>query len=255
MYFPDEIKWKIGQETYQVDQVGMSQAKIFCFEHMVLKVDAQLEREYRMMNWLSGRLPVPQIIYFTRENGLDYLLMSRIEGNMACSEEMLEDPNQLVRLLADGLKMLWKVDPMNCPYCNSLEYRLQQAQERVERGLCDVENAEPGTFGKDGFHSPKELLMWLRDNRPEEELVFSHGDFSLPNIFCQNNRLKGFIDLGNSGIADRYQDIALCYRSLNDVTYGGKTFQDFDAKMLFDELSIVPDWEKIRYYILLDELF
>lgn len=64
--------------------------------------------------------------------------------------------------------------------------------------------------------------------------------------------------MGRSGIADKYQDIALCYRSLkNNLAgrYGGRAYKDFDAGMLFRALDIAPDWDKIRYYILLDELF
>lgn len=31
--------------------------------------------------------------------------------------------------------------------------------------------------------------------------------------------------------------------------------EGFDVAMLFDELKIVPDWNKIKFYLLLDELF
>ena len=59
----------------------------------------------------------------------------------------------------------------------------------------------------------------------------------------------------------RWCDIALCYRSLSH-NYSGRykpipkdTVSDYDDMLLFRELGIAPDWEKIRYYILLDELF
>ena len=94
--------------------------------------------------------------------------------------------------------------------------------------------------------------------KPVEELVFSHGDYCMPNIFIKNNKINGFIDLGRSGVADKYQDIALCYRSLKhnfDGSQGGKVYENFNAESLFIELDIVPDWEKIKYYILMDELF
>lgn len=65
-------------------------------------------------------------------------------------------------------------------------------------------------------------------------------------------------DLGDTGIADKWRDISLCYRSLKhnfDGTFGGKVYPDFDPDMLFDALGIEPNWEKLNYYILLDELF
>ena len=119
-------------------------------------------------------------------------------------------------------------------------------------------SAEPGTFGKDGFKDPQELLEWLYDNRPKEDFVLSHGDFCLPNIFINDDKFSGFVDIGRMGVADRYQDIALCYRSLKhnfSGKFGGKIYDGYDENMFFDALGIEPDFEKIRYYILLDELF
>ena len=40
-----------------------------------------------------------------------------------------------------------------------------------------------------------------------------------------------------------------------DGTFGGKVYPDFNPDLLFDALGIEPNWEKIRYWILLDELF
>ena len=37
--------------------------------------------------------------------------------------------------------------------------------------------------------------------------------------------------------------------------YGGKRYENFNANKLFDAIGIEPDWEKIKYYLLLDELF
>lgn len=40
-----------------------------------------------------------------------------------------------------------------------------------------------------------------------------------------------------------------------DGGYGGKVRKKLDVNKFFNKLGIVPDWDKIRYYILLDELF
>ncbi len=89
-------------------------------------------------------------------------------------------------------------------------------------------------------------------------LRLSHGDFCLPNLFFHQNRVSGYIDLGKTGIADKWCDIALCYRSLSHNytgKYHNRDYGRFDDRLLFRELGIWPDWDKIRYYILLDELF
>ena len=37
--------------------------------------------------------------------------------------------------------------------------------------------------------------------------------------------------------------------------FGGKIDPDFNADILFDKLGITPDWDKLNYYFLLNELF
>ena len=96
------------------------------------------------------------------------------------------------------------------------------------------------------------------ENKPSYEPVLSHGDFCLPNIYLDNGIISGFIDLGDAGIGDKWRDIALCYRSLKhnaEGAYGGKVYPDTDPMQLFKKLQIEPDWDKIRFYLLMDELF
>ncbi len=255
---PQQIRERIAEKPYTVDQVGMSGSYIACFADSVLKVERQGEEsdnEQRMMAWLKGRLPVPDILCAVSQDGYHYLLMSRVEGEMACCDRLLAQPERLVRLLAQGLRRLWRVPTADCPSNNDLNAKLCMAEQRVADGLCSTEDAEPGTYGPGSFSSPKELLAWLKGNRPNQQLVFTHGDYCLPNLFVKGERISGFIDLGRSGLADPYQDIALCYRSLlYNLTQAGQDWHRY-VSLFFQELELTPDWEKIRYYILLDELF
>ena len=184
--------------------------------------------------------------------------MSRLSGKMTCDHTIINDPMHLIDLLCEGLQMLWDTDVSDCPCDASLDQHLSAAEYRVKNGLVDMDDAEPDTFGETGFKNPEELLAWLKDNRPAEDIVLSHGDYCLPNVFADEKGISGFIDLGRAGYADRYRDIAICYRSLTSNlrgSYGGHPPVEFDADELFRKLGITPDWEKIRYYILLDELF
>lgn len=262
MEIPECIREIIADRPFFIDNIGKSDSQVICFEDMVLKIEKQQEEsdtEHRMMRWLFDKLPVPEILCSAQENGRNYLLMSRMDGEMGCSEWLLKHQELLTECLAEGLKMLWEVDVCNCPYRNTLENKLRLAEFRVVNNLCDMEDVEPETYGEQGFQNPEELLQWLKDHKPQEDLVFSHGDFCLPNIFIKAQRVCGFIDLGRSGIADRYQDLALCYRSLRDNLKGDYTGKVYggarEAEGLFEKLGIVPDWDKIRYYMLLDELF
>lgn len=258
---PDSIKRLIHDEAYAIDEVGMSDSTVVLFQDKVLKIQPtgeEAENEYHVMTWLQDKLPVPKILGFERHEKKTYLLMSKIPGEMSCVEPYMRDPEQLTAILAEGLQMLWDVDISGCPYLWNLDRKLIRARFIVENNLVDMDNIDPGTFSENGFKDPEHLLIWLIDNRPEEELVLSHGDFCLPNIFIENGKVSGFIDLVRTGIADKWQDIALCYRSLLhnfNGMYTGKPYPGFHPHMLFEKLGIEPDWEKIRYYMLLDELF
>lgn len=258
---PETIRQFIGTRPYYIDDIGKSSSQVICFDDMILKIQEcseESENEIRMMKWLQGKLPVPAILHEEKVGNIQYLLMSRIPGEMSCAESYMDREEVLLELLAQGLKMLWSVDITECPYHNSLEQKLRQARTRVEQGSCDMENVQEDTYGENGFKDPADLLAWLETHRPKEDLVLAHGDYCLPNVFLQQDKISGFIDLGRCGIADRYQDIALCYRSLvNNYqgAYGGKVYPTFYPGRLFEKLGIEPDWEKVRYYILLDELF
>lgn len=258
---PDNIQKIIENESCVVDNIGMSDSSVYLFSDKVLKVqpaNEESENEYLMMKWLKGKLLVPEVIAYEKSCDKSYLLMSRINGVMACDDHYMNTPELLVELLSNAMHMLWEVDIAACPGKINLDKKLEMAAYNVEHDLVDLDNVQPDTFGEGGFKNPKELLNWLIKNRPQEELVLSHGDFCLPNIFFTEDKLSGFIDLGKMCVADKYQDIALCYRSLTNNlngSYGGAVRRKLDVDNFFDKLGIAPDWDKIRYYILLDELF
>lgn len=259
--FPTDLQSLIADKPYTVDGIGMSGAGIYIFEDMVLKVQKENEEtksEAVMLKWLAGKLPVPEVLYHRVENGMNYLLMSRMPGVMSCEESILSDQELVTELLAEGMKMLWSVDITDCPQRWDLPVKLAAAEYSVTHGEVDVDNVEPETFGEGGFKDPAELLLWLKEHQPSFEPVLSHGDYCLPNIFVKDGRVSGFIDLGKTGIADKWQDIALGYRSLKHNytgVYGSEPRNDFNENLLFEKLGVEPDWEKIRYYILMDELF
>jgi len=260
-FLPDALRELLRGQTYWEDTVGLSDSRVLLFPDKVLKirpVSRESRCEARMMRWLRGRLPVPDCLYHGEAEGTDYLLMTRVPGTMACDEEWMRDPEKLVSALAEALRELWATDITDCPADWSLSHKLAAAEARVAAGNVDLDDVEPETFGESGFQDPAHLLQWLKEHRPEEDPVLSHGDFCLPNVFLEDGRLSGLIDLGRMGVADRWQDLALCYRSLRDNyagVYTGIVWDGFDPESLFRVLDLSPNWEKIRYYLLLDELF
>lgn len=258
---PDVMQSRIAGFEYNMDSIGESDSKVILFDDMVLKIEKtsnQSNREYDILKWLDGKLSAPKVIEFAQENGFNYLLMSRLKGSMLCSEDNMKDFDNAAQLLAEGLKLLWSIDIAHCPYNSRLDERLKAAKYNIEHGLVDFENAEEDTFGENGFADVNELYEFLVDNKPDEDLVFTHGDYCLPNVFADDNTIS-FLDLGKAGIADRWQDLALCMRSLKynlcELSLVGEDeFERLKNKIYFD-LGIKEDKEKLKYYILLDELF
>ncbi|MCR5119318.1 MAG: APH(3') family aminoglycoside O-phosphotransferase [Lachnospiraceae bacterium] len=259
-HIPEPIRKYIADKTYHTDNVGCSDSQVRIYDDFVLKIEKErpgLADMVALMKWLEGKLPVPKVICTELSRGYRYLIMSKAEGRMACDPYYMERPGELLPLLADTIRQLWSIDLSACPRKRTLDTVLKEARYRVENDMVDVDDAEPETYGEGGFKDPYELLSWLEANRPKEEPVFSHGDLCLPNIFLRDGKLSSLIDLGNAGVCDKWQDLALCYRSLKHNANGSyaKVYPGINEDELFSLLGIEPDPEKLRYYILLDELF
>lgn len=68
---------------------------------------------------------------------------------MLCDEEYLTSPAKLIKLVAEGLKLLWSVEVSDCPCkVSRLEERLKAARRNVENGMVDLDNVEPEYHGK-----------------------------------------------------------------------------------------------------------
>jgi aminoglycoside phosphotransferase/GNAT superfamily N-acetyltransferase len=256
---PDELSMRLLGFTCIKDHIGCSSAGVFRYEReneiLYLKIaaaDDEIRHEHDILNWLKGKLPVPEVLHYCERSDKAFLLMTAVDGFMACDcpEDVVHAPiPQTVKLLADGLLMLQAVDTCDCPFINTLDYKLKAALYNIEHDLVDMDGFEDGN----DFDTPMALYQWLCENRPTEDLAFTHGDYCLPNIFINDSEVTGFIDMGRGGIADKWQDIALCVRSLGYNLRHAEQQEYID--LLFSHLGIKPDEEKNRYYILLDELF
>lgn len=249
---PSVIAEHIQGKTYKNEDIGRSGSAVLIFDDMVLKIEktsSSSDNEHKILSWLDGRLSAPRVVAFACEDGYNYLLMTRLSGVMAC--EKGQEPAAVVRGLAEGLRTLWNVDISDCPISWDVDTKLALAKARME--------TIKGKPSNESFASFDALYDYLAQNRPTEELVFSHGDYCLPNIFLSGEDCVGFLDLGSAGIADKWYDIHMCLWSLsyNFCELGGMSEKDFSAykKLLFEELSLESNEEKVRYHALLDEFF
>ena len=158
------------------DSIGCTGAEVLLLPDKVLKVERrsdESDRERAAYAWLTGRLPVPRVYEAFEEEGRNYLLMERLSGEMACAPERLAHPERTARLLAEGLRLLWRVDTGACPFDERLSGKLLRARARLEAGLMDVAEMEPETLRR--FGTPQAALRFLERNRPPEDPAFTHG--------------------------------------------------------------------------------
>lgn len=258
---PSGIERLLKAKSYALDGVGMSDSAVHIYDDCVLKIQPysiETDNEHKMLQFFSLRNLAPRVIAREVVDGVDFLLMEKCHGAMLCDGKFLRKPAHLMEIASNVLHTLWGIDVSSCPVDLTLANKLKFAEYNVTHNLVDLSNVNPTTFGANGrFANPESLLAWLIDNQPKEDLVVTHGDFCLPNVFFDGACAK-VIDVGRGGIADRYQDVALLYRSLRDNLlghYGGDYIGELDEEAFFAALGIAPDWDKIDYYVLLDELF
>ncbi len=254
---PSSLRTEIGAGVWQQITLGESGAYLYRLmdqqgQNRYLKIMPQqlkmsIEREAQVLKWLAGKLPVPKVLLFISDCDYEYLLMTEAEGVPACDQSFGRELPLLIRLLAKGLRMIHSIDLNNCPFDQRLDVKIKAAESRMHQGLVEEADFDAERQGRKAADLFAELLV----TKPaEEDLVFTHGDYCLPNIMIHNGEISGFIDWGRGGIADRYQDLALAARSIAS-NFGAAWLPLFFKEYGLDE----PDYAKIEFYKLLDEFF
>ena len=252
--FPRVIAEKTAGEAFETDSVGRSDSAVLLFADKALKIEktsSVSDNEYAILQWLDGGLRAPRVLAFARENGFNYLLMTRLEGKMAFASDMT--PEEISARLAEGLKLLRSTDISDCPCRRTFFSALKEAKKRMDDG--ELKALSPQTEEFPDFES---LYAYLEANIPEEEPVFSHGDYCLPNVFLSDDGI-GFLDLGSAGVMDKDYDVFMCLWSMryNFVTLGGMSEERFEVckRCFFEALGESENEEKLRFHRLLDEFF
>jgi len=208
-----------------------------------LKMAGELEREHARLRWAAGRLPVPQVLAFASDADREYLVLAELAGTPV---ELATELPVAARVahLAGVLRSLHCMPVAECPFDARVRGRLVDAEANVRGGRVDESDFDPCRLGRDTASLLAELHAWPRF---AEDLVVTHGDFTLANVFVQPT---GLLDLGRLGVADRHQDLALVLRDIaND--YGAEWREPF---LRAYGLAALDD-SKCAFFRLLDELF
>ncbi|UUZ89362.1 aminoglycoside 3'-phosphotransferase [Paenibacillus sp. P25] len=255
-----DIPQALAERTrgYSWEQItlGMSEASVFRLQDdgntYYLKIQPNravehLWQERDRLLWLQGKLPVPEVLAYEQDDRSEYLLITEIRGVNASDPSHRPHLPELMALLASGLRSIHSVDTAGCPFLQTLEVKLKEAGYRTESGLIDEADFDEKRQGKKAADLFQELV---RDRPESEDLVFTHGDYCLPNILICEGGVSGFIDWGRGGVADRYQDLALAARSIA-YNFGSEWIPFFLKEYGLGE----ADEAKLEFYQLLDEFF
>jgi aminoglycoside phosphotransferase len=254
----DLIQSKLGTGQIHPVTQGATNAHVFRIvtqtnPHYYLKVirnpqtEDSLLYDKRIYDWLSGKVPVPEVIFYHKNNECEALCITEVPGDTLDSLLGQVPTEEVVKLYANALRELHSLPVDNSAPVQLLESRLRAARTRIQTNAVSIEDWEEASQG----YSPGQLFEILLQEKPlKEDLVFTHGDYCFDNIMVSNGTLSRFIDVGRGGVADRYQDIALAVRTIRHEL--GNEWLN-----LFYEVYGLsrPDERKINFYTMLDEFF
>jgi aminoglycoside 3'-phosphotransferase-2 len=206
-----------------------------------------LAREIAALRWLDGRAGAPKLVWAGEIAGRPAILTETLAGTA------LHDvaPDRAEAGLIAGIAALRALHALlidNCPLDQQLAVKLSEAWRRVEEGEVHRSEFDPDNTGR----SPEDLWETMLAERPHaEDLVFTHGDASLPNFIVRGEGPAGVVDLGLAGVCDRYQDFALFLRS------SAHNFPDLDARALLRAHYPLAalDEKKLTFFRRLDEFY
>jgi aminoglycoside phosphotransferase len=205
-----------------------------------------LEKYKDRLLWLKGKLAVPELLYYAEAHGTEYLLMSAVEGKDAADESFKGQPEETIRLLAQGLKRFHAVAIDDCPFDYSLQTSLSLIERKLEQGT--INKAPIESMFNESVESLYQFVV-QKSNEGEEAPVLTHGDYCVPNIILSDGRVSGYIDLAEVGVSGRYRDLAPMHYSIIR-NFGAEWLEPF--YIAYGEKAV--DEERLKLYDVLEQL-
>jgi aminoglycoside 3'-phosphotransferase II len=253
---PEDLEVELRGYAMRRQSIGQSRDHVFRFDapHRPSLIAKLFERananaaegETARLHWLQhAGVPAPRVLRVARTALHDWLLMECLRGTNAAISS--EQPAVKVRCLAEALVNLHALAIKTCPFDETLAVKIPRAQANVVAGIVDELDFDDDHRGL----SAEQVFEQLAALRPEsEDLVVAHGDASLPNFMLDQGRFAGFVDCGRLGRSDRYQDLAICCRSIESnlgVAWIAPFLQAYGLQDV--------DQKRMRFYCMLDEFF
>lgn len=217
-------------------------------------IDATLAlgQEAACLRWMREHaLPVPPVIAYVRQGGVEYLLTESASGVPASASEWREGAERVATALGRGLARLHATNVTTCPFDRRIDRQVEEARARLAGGMVREDDFDNGRRGR----RAADLFAELLDMVPaHEDAVLVHGDFCLPNVMLTHIEgdlhVTGLVDCGRAGVGDRHQDLALAVRSLT-ANWGPETVAPFLTAYGGPPVNS----QSLAFFTVLDEFF
>lgn len=220
--------------------------------------DRGLDAEAARLRWLATTPLADRVaavvFHGVDDDGVEHLVTTTVAGvdGAARAEVVGADGHDasaghaLARRYGTALRELHDaLDPATCPFDRRLDARLADAARRAGEGGMNLVDLEPEHAGK----TARELVDELHATRPpDEDLVVTHGDWCYPNVLFDDDGGWGMVDLADLGVACRWYDLGIGVRSTHHNLGAGA------EPAFLDGYGVEPDEDRLRYYVLLDEV-
>jgi aminoglycoside phosphotransferase len=256
---PSEIRSVVSQNSWQIITTGRSGDLCFrvqtnsgdtCYLKSYFGIGRETQYEMSVSTWLNQYLPAATVNCSGMSEDLShqFILWNEIKGEPLHSLVGNLSPEQIVKIAALSVRQLHQINTQDCPFDQRLEIKIGKALLNATQGLVRLDDLDAIRKG----WNIEQLKNELRTTKPKnEDVVFTHGDYCLPNLIVKDESLAGFIDFGRAGMADRHQDIALCLKSLQS------NLGDSHEALFLEHYGLISELnqEKIEFYQLMDEFF
>ncbi|MGQ9683083.1 MAG: phosphotransferase [Anaerolineae bacterium] len=190
-----------------------------------------LDREAQVLVALATMRPfVPEVIAAVTDGARRGFLFSYLPGETLV--DLLERADEawrrhLLGVYGRALRRIhsWAPD-LPRPSEDWLDAALTRARERVAQGaVADPIEADSIFDGREA----RSLLGEIQAQRKHfrSDVVFCHGDYCLPNVLAEGQRVVGVIDWSNGGYADRRLDVATALWTIRFNLHDDRYLQPF----------------------------
>ena len=157
----------------------------------------ELEKEYRIITELKDNIKLPQVYLYVKEKDYSFFIMQYIEG---LKPKTFTD--EILQQIAKALNTIHKIQKIN-EYVD-FDYLLNIAEQNMTENRLDLDE-----FVRDNkTYEPKQVLEYLKNNKPQVNACLLHGDYRPKNMIVNNDYLY-IIDWGLSFFGDPYYDLAI----------------------------------------------